>query len=376
MKVEIRDREALSSLSLPSLRTYLKSRGWVNEGEWGGRATIFSTVNDGQKWEVLCPHRDTVADYAECMAENVAVLSAVEDRSQLDVYFDLVSARADVIHLRSPNGLAEEKLSLRQNTEMFSAAQDLLAAAARSVEKPSAVFRGRISNKVVDYLNSIQPARGYHEGFSLTLHSPVPAGFGTPLDFGDAFTAPFPRLATSRLSLALNRTTNAISESVSKDSLEPFSLGVGEGVSANLCDSLAVLTKKGKGIKIGLYWADVRPTNHPNGDFQFTENSAEILTEAANFLRHNDPSFGEYIIAQVVLLQREPKEFDGRAILLSLWDERLIRISVEFEESDYNLVIDAFKNQKFVGLSGDIHPVSRGYELRHPKNLSLVGHDT
>lgn len=372
MKVEIRDREALSSLSLLSLRAYLKSRGWNNEGEWGGRATIFSRENGNRKWEILCPHSDTVADYAECMAENVAVLSVVEDRSQLDVYFDLVGTKADVIHLRSSNGLAEEKLSLRQNTEMFSAAQDLLAAAARSVENPSAAFRGRISDKVASYLNGIQPVRGYYEGYSLTLHSPVPAGIGVPMDFGDAFAAPFPRLATSQLSIALDRTTHAITESVSKDSLEPFRRGVKKGISANLCDSLAALASKGKGIKIGLYWAEVRPTNRPNSNFQFTENSAEILTEAATFLRHIDPSIGEHIIAQVILLMRKPEDFDGKATLLSMRDERLVRISVEFEKSDYDLVIEAFKKQEFVSLSGDIHPKGSGYELRHPKNLSLA----
>ena len=70
------------------------------------------------------------------------------------------------------------------------------------------------------------------------------------------------------------------------------------------------------------------------GDFEFTENSAESLTEAANFLRHNDPSYGEHVIAQVILLQRYPDEFDGKAILLSMRDERLVRIWVEFEEPD------------------------------------------
>ena len=89
MKVEIRDREALSPLSLLSLRTYLKSRGWVDEGQWGKRAAIYSTEYDGKRWEFLCPLRDTVVDYAECMAEAVAILAIVEEHSQLDVFYDL-----------------------------------------------------------------------------------------------------------------------------------------------------------------------------------------------------------------------------------------------------------------------------------------------
>ena len=89
MKVQIRDREALSSLSHLSLRAHLMARKWVDEGEYRNRATIFTMDCDGRKWEILCPHRDTFADYAERMAEAVATLAIVEDRSQLDVFHDL-----------------------------------------------------------------------------------------------------------------------------------------------------------------------------------------------------------------------------------------------------------------------------------------------
>ena len=30
--------------------------------------------NGGKRWEYLCPLQDTVADYAECMAEAVEIL--------------------------------------------------------------------------------------------------------------------------------------------------------------------------------------------------------------------------------------------------------------------------------------------------------------
>lgn len=89
MKVQIRDREALSSLSCLNLRAHLTARQWVAEGEYRDRATIFTMDYDGRKWEILCPHRDSFADYAERMAEAVATLAIVEDRSQLDVFHDL-----------------------------------------------------------------------------------------------------------------------------------------------------------------------------------------------------------------------------------------------------------------------------------------------
>ncbi len=371
MRVDIRDREALSSLSPLSLRTYLKSRQWVDEGDWGNRATLFSKEHKGRRWEILSPFQDTFADFAEA----IAVLATVENRSQLDVFHDLEGTGADVIHMRSPNGMAEKPLSLRRNAEMLDAAYGMLASAARAAEKPSAAYRGRASSNVADYLDNVQPLPGYHEGYDLTLHSPVPAGFGMQTDFGDAYAAPFSRRATKQLSKALNHASKAIAETVSGDTLDPFSQVVKEGVSANLCDSVAALAENGRGIEIALFWAGVRPSNVPDSNYKFTETSAGILSEAAEFLRRNDPSFDEHLVAQVVRLEKEPDNFDGKAVLLTIRDERLFRIQVEFKQPAYDMVIQAFRNQKLVSLDGDILPTGNGYELRNPRNLLFVEND-
>ncbi len=92
MLVQIRDRAALSSLSSTSLRHYLKNHGWKDAGRWGKRATIHTKKYGGRNWEILIPISDAVADYAESMAESIAILSTVEERSQLDVFYDILKA--------------------------------------------------------------------------------------------------------------------------------------------------------------------------------------------------------------------------------------------------------------------------------------------
>ena len=64
------------------------------EGQWGERsATIFAKEYAERTWEIVVPHHDTVVGYAEGMAEAVTVLAEVEERSQLNVFDDLASAR-------------------------------------------------------------------------------------------------------------------------------------------------------------------------------------------------------------------------------------------------------------------------------------------
>ena len=373
MKVEIRDWEALASLSLVSLLSYLRAHEWINDGPWGGgRATMYLKEHGGLTHDILVPVRDTVADYAESMAEAVTVLATVEERSQLDVFHDLEGVGADVIRMRPPNGVSKGSLSLRQSTNLLNDAYDMLASAARAVDKPQAAYRGRLSAEVADYLDNVQSLPGYYEGYALTLHSPVPAGIGDQGDFGDDYYSPFPRRTTHKLAQALERTNWAIDEVIARDTLEPFEQAVQFGVSANLCDSVAALAKKGQGIEIGLSWADVRPSDAPDSYFRFSEKSANILTEAAKSFRSNEPSFDERVMAQVVELERKPREFDGRAVILSMRDGRLIRIKVEFERSVYDTVIQAFQEQKSISLDGDIHPSGSGCELRNPRNLTFI----
>ena len=294
MKVQIRDREALSSISIVNIRAYLNSHGWTDAGTWGDRAiTIFAKEHGGRTWEILVPHRDTIGGYAENMANSVAVLSAVEERSELDVFYDLSAAGADVIQIRSANGKARELMSLRRSAEMLNDAYRMLAAAAMSAEQPKAAYRGELSSNVVEYLESVYPLPSYPQNYALTLHSPVSAEFDRQEDSGDDIHTPFGRLATIHLAQGLRHTSKALARAVSEDALEPFKEAAEFGVSADLCDSVANLAKRGNGITIDLTWASVCPSGASDSSFQFSQTSADILMEAARTFRLKEPSYGD-----------------------------------------------------------------------------------
>ena len=373
MLVQIRDSAALSSISIVSLRAYLNSREWTDAGVWGERPiTIFAREHDGRTWEILVPHQDTIAGYAENMAEAVAVLAEVEGRSQLEVFYDLSATSCDVVRLHSLNGVAKEPLSLRRSADLLQGSYGMLGYAARSVDNPSAAYRGGPNAEVADYLDNVRPIPGYAEGYSLTLHSSVPVGIGAQKDLWGNEQLPFARRVTNRLAQALGYAENAVPEAIRTATLDPFIDAKNYGVSANLCDSVAELVKRGKGIEINLNWAGVRPANIQTARFPFSINSAEVLDEAAKFLRTNEPSYAEPIRAQVVRLEREPDEFDGRADILTSRDGQLTRIKVEFPESSYDMVIEAFRDHRLISLTGDIHKIGNRYELRQPRDLFIV----
>ncbi len=373
MLVQIRDRAALSSLSIVSLRSYLKSHGWRDEGAFGKRpAAIYTKEHGGRSWEMLVPSRNTIADYAESMAESVAILADVEERSQLDVFRDLSSTGADVIRIRSAAEEERDSISLRKSAGMYNDAYTMLLSAARAVDKPQAAYWGKASSDVAEYLDSVQSLPGYHEGYALTLHSPVPAAIEMQEDLGDDVRDPFSRRATSTLAQALDRTNTAIAEADARDTLEPFEDAVSDGVSANLCDSVADMVKNGGGIEISVVWAGTRPSRRPAPHFRFPASSAETLVEAAKSFRLPKPSYDKQIVARVVKLEREPREFDGKAEIQPAQAKKSDRIQVEFAKSVYDTVIQAFQEQMSISLEGDVHPHNRRYELRNPRNVSIL----
>lgn len=372
MKVDIRDVEALSALSLSALRAYLHMRGWQEGERWGGRATIFSKEAGGRNWEVLVPLRDTIGGYAAGMAEAIATMAVVEERSQLDVFADLKGAGADTIHLQAVNGHSNKALSLPQSSGLLNDAFRMLAAAARSVDHPRFAYRGKLSADVKEFLDTVQPSPGLFHGYNLTLHSPVRPRIGEAQQDMFEEQEPFARRTTRRLAEALAHVDTAAADALAKDSLEPFDQAVDFGVSANLCDSVAAMAQQSGGVEIDVAWASVRPTDLPVARFQFSPAAAGVLEEAAKSFRLNEPFLDEAVTAQVVRLERDIDEFDGRAVLLYMRDKRPMRLQVQFGQAAYGDVIRAFTDRSTVRLDGDIYRAGNIFELRQPRNLRLL----
>ena len=377
MIVLVRDRDALLSVSIANMRAYLTSGGWEDTGMWAERPIdVFVTEWGGRTWEILVPHDADIGGYAENVANTLEVLAKVEDRSELDVFHDIMNAGADIILARSVNGAGEKPLSLRRSARLHDSSYKMVASAARAAaaDKTQANYRGPPSRDVLEYLDSVQPLRCHDAGCALGLRSPLPKGFGAQEDFEEDFRAPLSRRATLKLAEALKSSSDAVAESVKKDDLAPFRNAVPRGVSSNLCDAVAEMAKEVGGVEIGLSWAALRPPSPsvaPNPRFVFSERSADILSQAAREFRRDEPSMDEYVVAHVVKLEREIKEFDGRATLSWNRENRPVRLRVEFERSAYDIAIKAFQNRVPLTLTGDIYRDGREYELRKPRGVSI-----
>ena len=374
MDVQIRDAAALRRVSPIMMRAYLEARGWQHTETWRNRIMVWSITNGEQVSEALIPLREQSDAYAVRISEVLALLSEVEESSQLVVYYDLIGAGADVIRLRPLNGVGQSGWTLSESVEFLTRARDLVAAAARSAERPGEpVYRGRASGQVTDYVRSVRPLTGYEAGPELILHSLVPAGYGVQADLGDAIRAPFSRQAIIALNDGLREADRTALAVLGGDKIsEVFEEAPAQGVSANLCDAVAALARHGHGIGVSLAWAAVRPADAYDGEFRFSESTSDVFMQGAELLRQNSPSPNEHVIGEIVGLDRQRREeFDGQSVLVCELDGRPVALQVQFDAPDYDEVWRAFRDSITISVDGDIHREGRRYFLQNPRNFKV-----
>lgn len=374
---EVCGPENTSSLPLWSIKSYLKSHGWVYDGSWGNRGAIHATEREGQAWELLVPLNDAVSDYSDVSARIVSVLAEVEERSEFDIFSELVATGSDVIRIGSTNGHIEGALSIYDSSGLHNDAHDLLAQAARAAEQPKAAYLGRYSDNVRNYLDSVVPLTEHFRGFALSLHSPVEPIIGEQPAFEDTDYGSFARKTTSKLASALASANTIVDHVYSMDRApDDYEDAVAAGVSANLCECVASLAESGNGVDISVHWAPTRPVEHFGRPIRFTRNTVGILKQVANDIRTKQPSYDEYlegyVVGNVVQLNREPHEFDGRATILAELGGRVVPMNVTFAEDDYGTVISAFQDRLRISVRGDVYRSGGSYELRAPRSLTPV----
>lgn len=375
MDVQITDSAELRGVSPAALSAYLDTQGWIRQTSWRDRIVVWSLTNNEQVHEILAPLREQSDAYAVRISEAVALLAELEERSQLEVYYGLIGAGADVVRLRTLNGGGPAVWSLSESVDLLGRARDLMLAAARTAERPGqAVYRGRTSGTVTDYLRGVRPLPGYGAINELTLHSSVTADYGLQRDLGDSFKPPFARQAIIALNNGLREASTTAEKVLAGAAISSFEEVTQRGVSANLCEAVAALARNAHGIEVNLSWAAVRPSDASDRQFVFSESKADVFADGAEWLRQKSPSMNAQVTGEIVRLDRQSREeFDGHAVVLCELDGRGVALQVQFDIANREEVLRAFRDSLEISMDGDIYQEGKRFHLRNPRDFTAVG---
>lgn len=91
-RVQITDQEALEKITPEQLRAYLTSKRYQFDSTYQEHGEVWKS---GHAWdigrkEIIVSFKRTLPNYAMCIKEAVYLLGETENRSQLDIYYDIV----------------------------------------------------------------------------------------------------------------------------------------------------------------------------------------------------------------------------------------------------------------------------------------------
>lgn len=377
MKVAIRDVSTLRGLKPLEIAAYLRAKGWRQEGEFDGKASLWLLRPEvGEEVDVTLPLRQDLGDFALRMSEILGTLARVEDRSQLDIIQDLLTVTSDLIRVRASSRDHDDgTLPLEQAVEFVERSRDLMLAAACATLNKRPYFGPRKPFQATDYLRQLRMGQTGGGSYVLTILSPVTPELRAPQDEPhEPPPEPYERQVIRTLLDALTAALQAARLAAANGVMQPFRAAIGRGVSANLCEAIVGLSKSSpEGLEIAVSWARARPMQATVPARVFlASDSITIIAEAGRLFRETAPIEDFDLEGVVTRLHRPEGATVGDVAITGYVDGQLRNIVVPLGAPFYSRAVRAHDERRSVTCQGDLVKEGRGYRLQNPRHFELA----
>ena len=385
MQVRIRDKDALLAVSPDALSAYALAAGWrrgepyrVNSYSYGGKGLP----------EIIIPHTRNLGDYASVVANLIDTFAQLTEQDQTTVFRNLVTTDHDVVRIRADDIDHSGSLAVSAGADIIQCSRTLLLAAACSLDSPRPFYRTHEYKDANDYLNRVRLGQTDQGSFVVTLLSPVPLTRTTVpnlLDYGKS-REPFDRRVTKRLADALAEVrlrigvddafdTRAFQASPNLMVVTPdvddadyesrgrLQVSVERGVSANLCEALAKLTKSLGEFEISVVWARTCPTGKLRTIARFGEGDEPYVRKLSRALRRQITERDATLTGYVEQLKRGEADKGGTVTIRTWIEGRERSITVILRTHDYARAIQAHQQGAEVVVRGDLVKPSQRWRL-------------
>jgi len=388
VKADIKDTASLQSLRPLDILGYLRAKKWHRAEHREGISSVWLTEAGD---EVLLPLRTDFRDYALRMAELLRTLSDVEDRSQLQVFTDLLLSGADVLRIHLiDDDLADGTIPVEDYAQTGQGTRDIISAAACAALEPKAVWPNRKPKEVTDYMQRLRIGQSERGSYVITVISRVPPelehehtqpclpGLQTT---EEPAPPPFERRVLTTLVDALQATRQAAEGAAASGHVEAFEEATERGVSANLCEALAGLAGAGdhdRDLDFGFSWSPTRPV--PTNQICHVTIQQDHVTyarQAGEALRSSTPVDDFELAGPIIKLERgpPPESGSGKVTVYADVEGKNRRVTLDLPEDVYRLAVDAHREGHFLHCSGRLAREKKGYALHEPRSVHFVSDD-
>lgn len=384
MRVEIQDKAALQAISPLALAAYARSVGWKHTGTYGKYGDIY---NGKGLAEIMVPRIAELDDYATMVALLIPIFADVSATDELAVYRVLLTYDRDEIRVRVSDG-AGAGVGFAAAIDLLSGTRDMLLAAACSVQSQEPCYGPQERAKAEKCLSGIRIGFAEQGGFAIVALTPAVARshreFVPSLAEGSAATDASRHVERPRMNVerqmaeglhealaAIQRMGNEQGDFIDYGTLRD---SVEEGVSAELCESLAKMAATAPALEISVAWARTYPLvplyqlllpvrlNHYSIPFL----SLAARTLRAGKLRPAHLQEGS-LSGFVERLERNSGSTGGAISLRTSIDGSTRRVGANLRQADYEAAVQAHRERAELVVAGKLERSGQQWQLLEPR---------
>ncbi len=362
------------AVALRGVHAYLRANGWVRAVDaLRATADVYLSPQDGREAAIV-PASEEYADYGTRIFQIAQQIGRIEGRQRLAVLSDLSLSDSDLVRVRLSNAAADNTVRLTDGAAVLEQAKNLLLAAACSADRPQRMYRAGRNKAAGKYLDRVRLGQSERGSYVINLLSPVAPSLHRQGTLG--LVEPFERRVTRMLASGVRASRHAM-DRVNRGvaDIGEFESRLAEGISANLCRSVARLTEAGNGLEISVSWAMTRPDQQDVGQrvtVAFRPPDVALLEEAARVLADRQERTNEEIQGYVSRLAREKTDPKGTATIKAFVDGTMASVQAVFDSEDYGEVTRAHEARLSVSLEGDLRREGQRWHLRNPRGVTVI----
>lgn len=357
---------------------YLRAHGWElqHQGSMGNRWRL---REDGEIRNVAVPLRTLDGDDQSRMFVTVLqTLAEVERRSPFLVARDLREAASDLLEFRViADSLEAGEMPLGAAPELTKGAYDTLLSVARAeFQRRPHYASGPAPAAVRSFVDQAKLTSTDRGSVILRVRAPKPEEPSQPTLDGMSTLEPFERRVAERLIQATRAAKTAAHRDPASEDPDIFDEDIEQGLSANLCDALLELAGQGSGldarVAIRIRWALTRPLEEPESRVEVERGELAQLSSVAESLKLINPQPDTEVVGPVTRLSREPGDESGTVWLHADIDGKVRTVRLDLGRADYDLAMDAHRDDREVRAVGTLERAGRIRELTGTTAFELV----
>ncbi|QDT56701.1 hypothetical protein Pan44_47580 [Caulifigura coniformis] len=354
------------------VQAYARDSGWNLIGKTAQDRSAIYSHPDAETWQITVPLSKQLPDFPQRMTEVVSTLADKEKAAAGELLQRLLLPESDILRFSdcgasSANGI----ISLNHGLEMLAGARRTILAAACGVVKPDRTYHPRMSLAEAEgFLAACKLGQTERGSFVLTIACPL------QVPRAQSSFLPFARDVTTALMSALNWLSTTVSTA---DVQSPIAWeGLGEHVTANLCDGLLDMMpadEEGE-LVISATYSNAIPVADLSVPrvVRLPGRTFPLIAQIAERLRPSTTPRIQSLLGFVETLDGRPNEFglpEGPVALRLSTSDGEIRARIYLPHMDHALAAEAYLKNQPVTLDGTLVRSGRFYEITSYSTLMI-----